>query len=192
MRLTVPNVITLLRMGLVPVFVFYLVHGHTRAALGLIVLAGVSDALDGAIARIFHQQSQLGAVLDPVADKLLLVSAYIVLALPSPNLTLRIQPWITGLVIARDVLLVLAALVLYFTAGVRSFPPTGLSKITTAFQIAAVVLVLLADLWSDFLPAARFVLYTVAGLTLASGLDYVIRVRRLFVKVPAAPPARGG
>jgi len=162
MRFTIPNLLSLLRMGLIPVFVITVVNGDLRKALLVFLVAGVTDALDGAIARFWHQESPLGAYLDPIADKLVLV-------------------------IARDVLLVVVGLVLYLAAGVRSFPPTILSKVNTIFQVLAVGLVLV----SASFPTLRWIeltsetcLFVVAGLTLASGLDYVYRASRL--EKPAA------
>ena len=182
MTFTIPNLLCLLRMGLVPLFIITLVNGDPRKALLIFVVAGVTDALDGFIARFWKQQSLLGAYLDPIADKILLTSAYVVLSIPSLNHGVQIPLWVTILVIARDVLLVVVALVLYLAAGVRKFPPTILSKINTVLQVAAVALVLV----SGTLPDNRFIemaavtsLYLVAGLTLASGLDYVYRMARL-------------
>jgi len=182
MTFTIPNLLCLLRMGLVPLFIITLVNGDPRKALLIFVVAGVTDALDGFIARFWNQQSLLGAYLDPIADKILLTSAYVVLSIPSLNHGVQIPLWVTILVIARDVLLVVVALVLYLAAGVRKFPPTILSKINTVLQVAAVALVLV----SGTLPDNRFIemaavtsLYLVAGLTLASGLDYVYRMARL-------------
>jgi cardiolipin synthase len=186
MTFTIPNLLCLLRMGLVPLFIITLVNGDPPKALLIFVVAGVTDALDGFIARFWNQQSLLGAYLDPIADKILLTSAYVVLSIPSLNHGVPIPLWVTILVIARDVLLVVVALVLYLAAGVRKFPPTILSKINTVLQVAAVALVLV----SGTLPENRFIemaavssLYLVAGLTLASGLDYVYRMSRLEKKV---------
>lgn len=181
MTWTVPNLLSLLRMGLVPVFIIALVDGAPRRALAVFVIAGVTDALDGAIARFWNQKSLLGAYLDPIADKLLLMSGYIALSLPGMNHGTPIPTWVTILVIARDVLIVVVALVLYLAAEYRSFPPSWISKLNTAVQVAALALVLL----SATLPglrsidvAAETTLYLVAGLTLASGLDYVVRYAR--------------
>ncbi|HKI01564.1 MAG TPA: CDP-alcohol phosphatidyltransferase family protein [Thermoanaerobaculia bacterium] len=182
MTFTIPNLLSLLRMGLVPLFIITLVNNDPRKALLIFVVAGVTDALDGFIARFWNQRSLLGAYLDPIADKLLLTSAYVVLSIPSLNHGTQIPLWVTILVIARDVLLVVVGLVLYLAAGIRKFPPTVLSKINTVLQVAAVVLVLI----SGTLPENRSIdvaavtaLYLVAGLTLASGLDYVYRMARL-------------
>lgn len=190
MSLTIPNIITLLRIALIPWFLTVLLHGEVRGALLIVGLAGLSDALDGFIARFFHQQSRLGAYLDPVADKLLLTSAYIALTLPAARPGPRIPVWVTALVLTRDVLLVVAGLVLYLTAGVRRFPPTVLSKLTTFFQLGTVLLVLVSSLWPGLESSAWATLYTAAALTLASGLHYVYRTRDLLASRPrsAAPP----
>jgi cardiolipin synthase len=178
MRWTVPNLLSLLRIALVAPFLLALLRGEPKTALAIIVVAGVSDALDGFIARFFHQQSQLGAYLDPVADKLLLTSAYVALALPGIHPGMRVPVWVTVLVLARDVLIVAAALTLYLTIGERHFPPSQISKLTTVFQVSGVILVLLSGLWSRLELGSRLVLYAAASLTIVSGLDYVVRTHR--------------
>lgn len=183
MTFTVPNLLSVLRMGLVPLFIIAVMNGESTKALLIFVAAGVTDCLDGLIARFWpSQQSPLGGYLDAVADKLLLTSAYVVLSIPNLAHGAPIPLWVTILVIARDVLLVTVALVLYLTKGVRRFPPTLLSKWNTFFQIVAVGLVLLAGT----LPGAHWlqqiatvVLYLVGITTLASGIDYIVRVSRL-------------
>lgn len=179
MSLTIPNLLSLLRMGMVPFFIIAVIDGYPRRALVLFVVAGVTDALDGAIARFWNQQSLLGTYLDPIADKLLLTSAYVALAFPSLNPGAQIPVWVTVLVIARDVLIVIVALVLFLALGIKKFPPTVLSKVTTAAQVAAVVAVLVSGLLPDLEPFAVGLVYLVAGLTLASGLDYLVRANRL-------------
>ena len=176
MTFTIPNLLSLFRMGLIPLFVILVMNGDLRKALLVFVVAGVTDALDGFIARFWHQQSPLGAYLDPMADKLLLTTAYVMLSIPGLNHGTRIPPWITILVIARDVLMVSVALVLYLAAGVKRFPPSVLSKVNTILQVAAVALVLVAGSFPDLRSielAAETTLYLVAGLTVASGLHYI-------------------
>jgi cardiolipin synthase len=179
MSFTIPNFLSFLRMGLVPFFIIAVLDGEPRRALLLFVAAGVTDALDGAIARLARQQSLLGSYLDPIADKMLLTSAYVALAVPSLNRGTPIPVWVTVLVIARDVLLVSVALVLHLAQGVKRFPPSVLSKVTTVFQVTAVAVVLLSGFVHDLEPVALGMIYLVAGLTVASGLDYVWRVNRL-------------
>lgn len=181
MRFTIPNLLSLLRMGLVPVFIIAVLNEDSAKALAIFVLAGISDALDGALARLLRQQSLLGTYLDPIADKLLMTSAYVTLSVPSLNQGAQIPLWVTVVVLARDVLLVVVALILYLAAGVRKFPVTVVSKITTVFQVLAVVLVLISapGLVPSLKPVAEATLYIVAALTLTSGLYYVYRINRL-------------
>lgn len=179
MKFTIPNFLSLARMGLIPLFIIAVIDGESRKALLIFGIAGLTDALDGYIARFWNQQSPLGAYLDPIADKLLLTSAYIVLSFPTLNHGAQIPLWVTVLVIARDVLMVAVALILYLAAGVRTFPPTVLGKINTALQVAAVVLVLFSAILPQLESVAEWTLIVVAGLTVASGLNYVYRVSRM-------------
>ena len=178
MKFTIPNLISVLRMGLVPLFIIAVLEGQSLRALILFLVAGLTDALDGFIARFANQQSLLGAYLDPIADKILLTAAYIALTIPSLNHGVQIPVWITVLVIGRDVLLVVVALILYLAGGIRKFPVTILSKINTAVQVAAVLVVLLSALSPHLESIATTLLYVVAVLTVSSGLDYVIRYSR--------------
>jgi cardiolipin synthase len=167
MSFTLPNLLSLLRMGLVPAFIIAVLDGHSSRALWLFLVAGVTDALDGAIARWFNQQSLLGTYLDPIADKLLLTSAYVVLSFPSLNPGPAIPVWVTVLVLARDVLILIVSLEMFLAVG------------TTVFQVTAVGLVLLSGVFRDAEPAAIVCLYAVGGLTLVSGLHYVVRANRM-------------
>lgn len=178
MKFTIPNLISVLRMGLVPLFIIAVLEGQSLRALILFLVAGLTDALDGFIARFANQQSLLGAYLDPIADKILLTAAYIALTIPSLNHGVQIPVWITVLVIGRDVLLVVVGLILYMAGGIRKFPVTILSKINTAIQVAAVLVVLLSALSPHLESIATTLLYLVAVLTVSSGLDYVIRYSR--------------
>ncbi|HEX4964385.1 MAG TPA: CDP-alcohol phosphatidyltransferase family protein [Thermoanaerobaculia bacterium] len=182
MTFTVPNLLTFLRMGLVPLFIIAVVNGDATKALLIFVAAGATDALDGFIARFWGQQSLLGAYLDPIADKLLLTSAYVVLSIPSLAHGAPIPAWVTILVIARDVLILIVVLTLYLAANMRRFPPTVLSKVNTLVQVVAVVLVLAAGSLASqhwLAEIATGAVYLVPVLTVASGLDYIIRASRL-------------
>ncbi|HEV7518959.1 MAG TPA: CDP-alcohol phosphatidyltransferase family protein, partial [Thermoanaerobaculia bacterium] len=95
MTFTIPNLLSILRMGLVPFFIISVLGGEPRRALLIFVAAGITDALDGAIARLYGQQSLLGAYLDPIADKLLLTSAYIILSIPGLHHGTPIPVWVT-------------------------------------------------------------------------------------------------
>jgi len=191
---TIPNLLSLLRMALVPPFIIYILDGEPKRALSIFVIAGVSDALDGFIARFFNQQSRLGTYLDPIADKLLMTAAYVALSIPGLNHGAPIPAWVTVLVIARDVLLVVCSLVFYLALGVKDFPVTVLSKVTTVVQVSAVALVLLSapPLVPRLETVALAVVYLVAALTLASGLDYIVRANSMIATRTNRPDADPG
>lgn len=194
MSFTVPNVLSILRMALIPFFIIAVIDGKLERALVLFIIAGVTDALDGFIARFFHQESPLGAYLDPMADKLLLTSAYVALAIPTSlsGATAPIPGWVTVLVIARDVLIVTMVLVLFLSLGIRRFPPTGLGKATTVVQVVTVWLILSAGVWRNLETIAGYAVYLVALMTLVSGVGYVYRANRMVAgarqRTPAADP----
>src|SRR6266436_3943612 len=130
---TVPNQITLLRLGFLPLFLILIVYEHYRWALLILVLAGLSDGIDGLLARKLDQKSAIGAYLDPIADKLLLSSSFVILAME------KITPWwLTIMVLSRDILLLIVAAVIILISGYRPFPPSLLGKATTFFQIILV------------------------------------------------------
>ena len=183
MSLTIPNLLSLARMGMVPLFIIAVIEGRTWQPLLLFVAAGLTDALDGLIARFWNQQSKLGTYLDPAADKLLLVAAYASLAVPGLGREVTIPIWITVLVIARDVLIVIVALILYLALGISRFPPAWVSKVTTAVQIIAVLLVLMAGTFPAFAETAELSLLLVALLTIVSGLNYMYLANRMVAEV---------
>ena len=179
MNFTIPNLLSILRMGLIPWFVIAVLDGDATLALWIFAIAGVTDALDGFIARFWHQQSALGAYLDPLADKLLLVTAYVMLAIPNLRTWLVIPAWVTALVITRDVVIVAVALVLHLAVGISRFPPSPLSKINTAAQLLTIIGVLLSSR-SPFLETGATVLvFLVAALTIGSGIEYIYRANRM-------------
>jgi len=179
MNLTVPNLLSILRMGLIPWFVISVLDGDATRALWIFAIAGVTDALDGFIARFWHQQSALGAYLDPLADKLLLVTAYVMLAIPNLRTGFVIPAWVTALVITRDVVIVVVALVLHLAVGLSRFPPSPLSKINTAAQLLAIIGVLLSSRGPLFEATASFLVFLVAALTIGSGIEYIYRANRM-------------
>jgi cardiolipin synthase (CMP-forming) len=172
---TIPNGITLLRIALTPFFVLANVSANHRLALALFVVAGISDALDGLLARMLRMRSLIGTYLDPIADKILLVSAFVVLTVPEPG-SVRIPLWLTVMALSRDFLIVVVALLLYLGAGVRRFPPSVWGKATTVVEVVTVGLVLLTNAF-DIVSAALLVIvsYTALALIIISGLDYVRR-----------------
>ena len=133
---TVPNQITFLRLGFLPFFLILMSYEKYKWALLVLVFAGFSDGIDGLIARKFNQRSSLGAYLDPIADKLLLSSSFIVLAFEK-----QIAWWLTILILSRDLLILTVAVVIILASGYRPFPPSIYGKFTTFFQIILVGLV---------------------------------------------------
>jgi cardiolipin synthase len=173
--LTVPNQITLLRLGFLPFFLILISYEHYRWALTLLVLAGLSDGIDGLLARKLNQRSSLGAYLDPIADKLLLSSSFLILAFKQ-----QIAWWITIFVLSRDVLILIVAMVIILIWGYRPFPPSILGKTTTFFQILLVFSVVLAAAYPDPRLTAldRILAYAVAVLTVLSGFHYSFEIAR--------------
>jgi cardiolipin synthase len=196
MRLTWPNLLSTLRIALIPVFIVLLIKGHAGLALTVFAIAGVTDLLDGAIARFLHQQSVLGAYLDPMADKLLLTAAYILLAFPDMHPGVRIEPWISALVITRDVIIVVVALVIYLTLGISKFQPSRISKWNTAMQIIAVYMVMLSGVWVPVSNLARVVVYVMVLFTVTSGLEYayrfIYRANHLAEQAEGEGPSKAG
>jgi cardiolipin synthase len=174
---TVPNQLTFLRLAFLPLFLMLIFYEHYRWALAVLLIAAVSDGLDGLLARKLNQRTALGAYLDPIADKMLLSSSFLVLALKG-----KIRWWLTIMVLGRDVMMLTAAVVIILVVGYRPFPPTIYGKLTTAVQILLVFATVTAagfpSLGLD--PIHSVLRYLVAGLTAFSGLHYsVIIARRL-------------
>lgn len=179
MNLTIPNILSLARIGLIPLFVIAVLQGQPLKSLVIFAIAGISDAVDGFIARYFDQESALGAVLDPIADKFLLSTAYVILAIPGRHPGLQIPIWITVLVLARDITILIISMVLFLVHRIEKFKPTIVSKINTALQITAVVLVLVSGVIGGVDRLALVALYGVVGFTILSGLLYVPIINRL-------------
>jgi len=165
--MTIPNLITILRILLVPIFIIYIINDKALGSLIIFVIASVSDALDGFIARVFHQKSDIGAYLDPLADKILLVTAYITLAILK-----MIPPWLAVLIISRDVIILLGVLVLYLNRHPVKIHPSLLSKSTTCLQIATILMVL-SNGYLNIEPVKMYAFWLTGGFTIASGLQYV-------------------
>ena len=183
MGLTLPNVLTIFRMVLIPLLITLIFSNHEVWAFGVFVLAGVTDGLDGLVARRYKQASRLGAFLDPIADKLLLTACFIVLTIPDhpqsiPEFEIanHLPIYLTIVTISRDVFIVMIALLIHLTSGVASFPPSVLGKLTTATQIITIGTVLLLN--AIALPAPILVQglgWITLALTLSSGLHYIYR-----------------
>lgn len=186
--LTVPNLLTFLRMALIPVFASLLFYGNSWLALVVFVIAGISDGIDGFLARRFDQESELGTILDPIADKLLMTTAFVVLSLPHVLEPVRFLPvpfWVTAAVIGRDILILTVAGAINVMTGFRGFKPSLLGKLSTFVQVIAVTLVLTAAVtgYSFYLPTTYFF---VVLLAVASGVHYVFQVARHMKEEEAA------
>ena len=175
---TLPNFITLLRLAVLPFFLYTISIGRFDVALALFVAAGISDGIDGYLARRFDMKSALGAYLDPIADKLLLMSSYLFLAIPSFPASVKVPRWLAFLVIFRDLLLLTVALLLILTSSKRRFPPTWLGKVTTVTLILTVLFVLCANLWNWPRPVVLVAFGAEATSALVSGFDYIHRVAK--------------
>ena len=175
--LTAANQLTLLRLLLVPVFALCMIYGRTGWALVVFAIAGVTDALDGLIARRMGT-STLGAWLDPMADKLLLATMFVMLTLPGLGLTARIPLWLTVLVISRDVAIVLTVTIFNLAVSKRTFRPSFLGKVATATYVLTGVATLYANYDARALPLVDIGVYTSAAITLISAFEYLIRMRR--------------
>lgn len=163
-----PNTLTLIRILLTPLFIICLIKGAYPLALMIFILAGVTDGLDGLLARLLNQKTALGAYLDPIADKLLLISAFVTLAIQR-----MVPAWLCVVVISRDVLIFIGIAILEISRVDYRIQPSMVSKCTTVAQLATIFLLLL----SIQTTAVEHVLPPVYGLTtalsIASGLHYV-------------------
>ena len=188
----VPNVITLTRIALVPVFALMLFQKRPFGALLVIFLAGLSDVLDGFAARKWRQRTKIGTLIDPLADKILLSTAFILLAVRSLGFTYVIPLWLVAVVIARDFIIVAGGFVIFLIRGRREFPPTVFGKISTVLQVATVFWVILSNYvrvsalgLSSFLAAVTspsvlgaFYIATLV-LTVVSGAQYIYKGIRI-------------
>jgi cardiolipin synthase (CMP-forming) len=175
---TLPNFITLVRLAALPFFLVCISSGRFDIALAIFVAAGISDGVDGFLARRFDMKSALGAYLDPIADKLLLMSSYLFLAIPSYPARMKVPVWLAVMVLSRDFLLLLVGLLMILTSGKKQFPPTWAGKVTTVTQIVTVLFVLCANLWRWPREALLIAFGATASVTVISGFDYVHRVAR--------------
>ncbi|MFN2634351.1 MAG: CDP-alcohol phosphatidyltransferase family protein [Thermoanaerobaculia bacterium] len=175
---TLPNFITLLRLAALPFFLYAISQGRFGIALIVFIAAGISDGIDGSLARRFDMRSALGAYLDPIADKLLLMSSYLFLTIPSFPAVVKVPVWLAFLVISRDVLLLTVALLLILSSSKRRFPPTWLGKVTTVTLIITVLFVLCANLWNWPQAVVLIAFGAAATVTILSGFDYIYQVAR--------------
>lgn len=172
--LTLANRLTILRILITPVITVLLLYRQMAAALALFLLAGITDGLDGLVARWWGQKTTLGMVLDPVADKLLLTSTLVTLTILK-----ELPRWFTIIVVSRDVLLIGGSVILYMFLGKIGMPPSWLGKTTTGFQMVTV----LSAMLDNFIPEIGLAILPLTVITLiltiTSGLDYIYRGARL-------------
>ena len=177
--LTVANQLTLLRMLLIPAFVILVVYGYLGWALIVFATAGATDALDGLIARRAGQKTRLGAWLDPMADKLLLVSTFVVLTVPNLGLANQLPVWLTVLIISRDVGIVLTVAVVNLAIGPRTFRPSVFGKIATATYILTAVVAMFFNYRGFHSGLVDLFVYASLAITIVSALHYMWHAGRI-------------
>ena len=183
--LNLPNLISLARLLMVPLTIWLIVAGSYGIAFWILVAAGVSDALDGFIAKRFDRRTRLGALLDPVADKAMLVSVYVALGMAH-----QLWAWLVILVVFRDIMIVGGFLLIQAVAAPKQYAPLYISKINTGLQILLVGFVLarpgLGELLSRFDLVLGWLTFglslAVAATTLLSGLAYLVRWARILAR----------
>ncbi len=181
-NLTLANQLTILRIALIPAFVLLVVYGYLGAALLVFSIAGLTDALDGLIARRAGQRTSLGAWLDPMADKLLLVTTFVVLTLPGIPLANHLPLWLTVLVISRDVVIVGVVAIINLAVGPRTFRPSLFGKATTAAFIVTSVVVMFFNYRGETSILIDIGIWLSLALTLVSSADYFFKLRRLITE----------
>ena len=184
-NLTLANQLTILRIMLIPVFVLLIVYGQLGAALAVFLVAGITDAIDGLIARLTSHPTSIGAWLDPMADKLLLVTTFVVLTLPQIELTNHVPIWLTVLVISRDIVIVAVVAIVNLAVGPHTFRPSLLGKLATATFILANVIIMYFNWRMERSVIVEAAIWLALAVTLASAGDYFFRLRRL-INVPPA------
>lgn len=175
---TLANIVTASRMMLIPVFVTFIFYHRFTAALIIWVIAGLTDLLDGFLARRLHQSTSLGVILDPMADKLLLVTAFVVLSMPY----FEFQPipfWLTAVVISRDVFIVVGALMMFITTGFRRFRPSLPGKLNTLVQLSLITTFLVVNMLGDYTRYLTPLYYGTLAMAIVSGIHYIFHATRL-------------
>ena len=170
---TAPNLLTMLRLAIIPFVMIAVKYQRWEWALGLFLFAGASDGLDGLLARALKQRTELGQYLDPIADKLLLSTLFVELSF------LRLIPWyVTMLVFTRDIIIVIVSALVYAIAHFRDFTPSIFGKLNTLAQVATVLLVLLRELmpFPELAIACKIAFWSTVALTVISGVHYAVRI----------------
>jgi cardiolipin synthase (CMP-forming) len=165
----IPNILTVLRILMIAPIIWAIADGQYLLALGLVFIAGASDGLDGFLARRFGWTSDLGAMLDPLADKLMLVSAYLAL-----SYTGLVPWWLTFAIIMRDIIIVIGAIIYHISFDELEINPSYVSKINTFFQIALALVVIFNAAFPIISPEFMDIgFYVVLTTTFISGADYI-------------------
>lgn len=181
--LNIPNALTLLRLLMVPAFIVASFRGMFLAAFVLFVTAAVTDIFDGMIARRFNQRSRLGAILDPAADKTMMICGYLYYTLASNLPVDRIPSWLTFTVFARDFLIIMFAYLLYTRVRVKRFPPSAAGKISTLVQAFTLGTLIGVNAFAPGLVWLAELMFRLALLlTLISGGDYIRRAKRMLLE----------
>jgi cardiolipin synthase len=175
--MTIPNFLTILRVLLTPVLVILLLEERLSEALFVFIIAGVTDGLDGLIARLYKQKSRLGAFLDPLADKLLLATTYVLLAYQN-----MVPSWLTVIVLSRDVLIVLGVFVLFMQDLPFEIKPTLASKLTTCTQIITAIVTMATALATPHPLLKHILFYLTGAVTIVSWGQYMVRGVRIMQK----------
>ncbi|HEX5473025.1 MAG TPA: CDP-alcohol phosphatidyltransferase family protein [Vicinamibacterales bacterium] len=176
MNLTAANQLTLTRMLLIPAFVILLLYGFQGWGLVAFLVAGLTDLFDGLLARATGEKTTLGAWLDPMADKLLLVTMFVMLTLPDIGSANRLPLWFTVLVISRDVVIVLTVAVVNLAVGRRTFRPSIYGKIATATFVVTGVVTLYFNYLGYRSAVVPVFVYASLAITVVSAADYLVRV----------------
>ena len=178
MRITIPTQITLVRLLLVPFVAMSILYHRYGLALLMFTVSGVSDLLDGLLARTLKQKSRLGALLDPMADKLLLSTSFLLLTLPASKLHVAIPLWLAVVVFGRDIMIVVGAVAIALTTGFTKFDPTIYGKASTLVQILCVLAVLIVNYLGADQSYIQWLFYLTFALTLFSGVHYLFIVNK--------------
>lgn len=170
--MNIPNLFTLLRLVLVPVIVILLIQGAYAKAFAAFFVAALTDAFDGFLARMLNKQSAIGAYLDPIADKALLISSFVTLAVVK-----AIPSWLAVIVISRDLIILLGISILFIMSVSVEIRPLFVSKVTTAFQLATILAALAGRAFPALLPESILAVlcWVTALLTIISGIKYLLR-----------------
>jgi cardiolipin synthase len=177
--LNTANQLTLLRVLLIPTIVLLVIYGRPGWALVALGVAGLTDALDGLAARWAGQKTTLGAWLDPMADKLLLTSVFVVLTLPNVGLANPLPLWLTVLVISRDIVIVLTVAIINLAVGPRTFRPSLLGKTATLLYIVTCLVTMLFNYLGRRSGWVDVCVYGSLAITIVSAVDYLVRTARL-------------